>query len=207
MGPPGVSCRPLGCFKLQLLFFTLQFLPDQRSLRCGNLRQHSENTMGNTPRPVPSQPASPCSTVAVAPAPAALQGSGGRLSAGSCQAGSSWGCGQGSGQLDPDAVALVGRGGEHAGSSQSQLSFCDPNRIFQTAANPGAAGAGGVVTTQPVTGLLQWVGMLQQPIVAQLPGELCAGSQSQPGPLLCRDHTEQPISTQLSGGHPVPEGG
>lgn len=73
-GPPGVSCRPLGCFKLQFLFFSLQFLPDQRSLRCGNLRQHSENTMGNTPRPVPSQPASPCSTVAVAPAPAALQG-------------------------------------------------------------------------------------------------------------------------------------
>lgn len=85
-GPPRVSCRPLGCLKLQLLFFSLQFLPDQRSLRCGNLRQHLENTMGNTPchppgqaaackpSPVPSQPASPCSTVAVAPAPAALRG-------------------------------------------------------------------------------------------------------------------------------------
>lgn len=85
-GPPRVSCRPLGRLKLQLLFFSLQFLPDQRSLRCGNLRQHLENTMGNTPchppgqaaackpSPVPSQPASPCSTVAVAPAPAALGG-------------------------------------------------------------------------------------------------------------------------------------
>lgn len=214
-GPPGVSCRPLGRLELQLLFFSLQFLPDQRSLRCGNLRQHLENTMGNTPchppgqadackpSPVPSQPSSPCSTVAVAPAPAALRGlwcvgrsralaggsAGGRV--GSCQAGSSWGRGERSRQLDPggaDALALVGPGGKGAGSSQSQPSFCDPNRIFQMMANPeppGAAGAGGAVTAQPVTALLWWEGILRQPIVAQLPGS-SAGSQSQPGPSLCR---------------------
>lgn len=177
MRPPGVSCRPLGCLELQLLFFSLQFLPDQRSLRCGNLRQHLENTTGNTPRhppgqaaackpsPVPSQPASPCSTIAVAPAPAALQGlqcmgrsrapAGGSAggSVGSCQAASSWGCRERSGQADPggaDALALVGPGGKGAGSSQSQPSFWDPNRIFQTTANPepaGAAGAGGTVNS------------------------------------------------------------
>lgn len=139
-GPPGVSCRPLGRLELQVLFFSLQFLPDQRSLRCGNLRQHLKNTTGNTPRhppgqaaacepsPVPSQPASPCS--AVAPAPTVLQGSpvrgaqpvsGGRL----CrrkhgqQPGKVF-VGLRGGQPDPDgadALALVGPGDE-AGRQQ-----------------------------------------------------------------------------------------
>lgn len=136
--------------------------------------------------PCPASPPPHAAPSRSHPPPPLFRGSGGRLGVDSCQAGSSWGCGQGSGQLDPDAVALVGPGGEQAGSSQSQLSFCDPNRIFETTANPGAAGAGGVVTTQPVTDLLRWVGMLQQAIVAQLPGGLCAGRQSQPGPLLCR---------------------
>lgn len=100
-------------------------------------------------------------------------------------------------ELDPggtDALALVGPSGEGAGSGQSEPSVCDPNWIFQPTANPeaaGAAGAGGAVTAQPVTALLGWVGMLRQPIVAQLPGGLSAGSQSQPGPSQrAGDHAE-----------------
>lgn len=93
-----------------------------------------------------------------------------------------------------DALASVGPSGEGAGSSQSELSFCDRNWISQPTANPkaaGAAGAGGAVTAQPVTALLGWVGMLWQPIVAQLPEGLSAGSQSQPGPSQrAGDHAE-----------------
>lgn len=62
----------------------------------------------------------------------------------------------------------------------------------------GAAGAGGAVTAQPVTAWLWWARMLQQPIVAQLPGGLSTDSQSQPGPLLCDDHAEQPTRAQVS---------
>lgn len=111
---------------------------------------------------------------------------------GSCQTRSSRGRREWSGQLEcsgDDALAFVGPGGKGAGVSQSQPSFCDPNRILQTTANPepaGVAGAGGTVTAQPVKALLWWVGMLQQPIIAQLPGGLLAGSQSQPSPSLCR---------------------
>lgn len=184
-GPPVVSCRPLGRLQLQLLFFSLQFLPDQRSLRCGNLRQHLENTMGNTPRhppgraaacapsPVPSQPASPCSTAAVAPAPAALRGLLGRSRAalreglrvvpGRVFAGP-WGAERAAGSQWSRCVGIGGfNGGEGVGSSQSQPSFCDPNRILQMTGSPkpaGVAGAGGVVTAQPVTAWLWWARML-----------------------------------------------
>lgn len=175
-----------------------------------------ENTTGNTPRhppgqaaackpsPVPSQPASPCSTVRSRPPPRLFSVSGAWGAAGLRRAAlqeGAWAAarqglrgaeGSGVGSRIPVEPmrwhwwVQVARG---AGSSQSRPSFCDPNRIFQMTANPkppGAAGSRGADTAQPVTALLWWVGMLQQPIAAQLPGGLFVGSQSQPGPSLCR---------------------
>lgn len=124
-GPPGVSCRPLGSLELQLLFFSLQFLPDQRSLRCGNLRQHLQNTTGNTPRhppgqaaacepsPVPHQPPPP--HAARSRPPLQLLGAAGtRGAAGGCRAASSQGC------REPAAGSQWSRSSAIGGSRQAR---------------------------------------------------------------------------------------
>lgn len=206
-GPPGVSRRPLGSLELQLLFFSLQFLPDQRSLRCGNLRQHLENTTGNTPRhppgqaaacepsPVPHQPASPCSAVAPAPATPggcrcsrrsrAPLGAGG--AAGGCRAASS----RGAGGWIPVELELCYwwiQAGEGVGSSQWEAGCGDPNGIVQTAANGGAArgrsrrrGGGTTSPSSPSAG-----GDPSRANRSPASQVIPAGSQSQPSPSLCR---------------------
>lgn len=64
-------------------------------------------------------------------------------STGSSQAGSSWGCGVGSRILtEPMLWHWWVQVMRQAGSSQSQPSFCDPNRIFQMTANPEPVGGG-----------------------------------------------------------------
>lgn len=91
--------------------------------------------------------------------------------------------------------------------------FVIPTGSFKMTANPepgGVAGAGGTVAAQPVTGLLQRVGMLRQPIVVQLPGGLSAGSQSQPSRSVIMQASQSgrrsPEGTQYSGGWGWSEG-